>query len=46
MRVGRQWWRALKAATMKEKLEVKERVIGKELRAELEVEEETEQPTG
>ena len=46
VRVGRQWWRALKAATMKEKLEMKERVMGKELRAELEVEEETGKPTG
>ena len=46
VRVGRQWWRALKAASIKEKLEVKERVIGKELRAELEVEEETGKPTG
>ena len=46
VRVGRQWWRALKAATIKEKLEVKERVMGKELRAEFEVEEETGKPTG
>lgn len=46
VRVGRQWWRALKAATIKEKLEVKERVMGKELRAELEVEEKTGKPTG
>lgn len=46
VRVGRQWWRALKAATIKEKLEMKERVMGKELRAEIEVEEETGKPTG
>ena len=46
VKVGRQWWRALKAATIKEKLEVKERVMGKELRAEIEVEEETAKPTG
>ena len=46
VRVGRQWWRALKAASIKERLEVKERVMGKELRAELEVEEKTGKPTG
>ena len=38
VKVGRQWWRALKVALSKERLEVKERVMGKELRAELEVE--------
>ena len=39
VKVGRQWWRALKVALSKERLEVKERVMGKELRAEMEVEE-------
>jgi len=46
VKVGRQWWRALKVALSKERLEVKERVMGKELRAELEVEEDTGKPTG
>ena len=47
VKVGRQWWRALKVALSKERLEVKERVMGKELRAELEVEDHhTGKPTG
>ena len=46
VKVGRQWWRALKVALSKERLEVKERVMGKELRAEMEVEEDTGKPTG
>ena len=46
VKVGRQWWRALKVALSKERLEVRERVMGKELRAELEVEEDTGKPTG
>ena len=37
VKVGRQWWRALKVALSKERLEVEERVMGKELRAEVEV---------
>ena len=46
VKVGRQWWRALKVALSKERLEVEERVMGKEPRAQLEVEEDTGKPTG
>ena len=46
VKVGRQWWRALEVALSKKRLEVEERVMGKELRAELEVEEDTGKPTG
>ena len=46
VKVGRQWWRALEVALSKERLEVEERVMGKELRAEMEVEEDTGKPTG
>ena len=47
VKVGRQWWRALKVALSKERLEVKERVMGKELRAEMEVEDHhSGKPTG